>query len=76
MRFIISARVYDEVILSEEEVNNIKENIEKDESYIKADDNTKEDWLYGDIHDYVTEKWNDSNYKRIDYDFDLIERYD
>lgn len=43
MRFIISARVYDEVILSEEEVNNIRENIEKDESYIKADDNTKED---------------------------------
>lgn len=43
MRFIISSRVYDEVILSEEEVNNIRENIEKDESYIKADDNTKED---------------------------------
>ena len=76
MRFIISARVYDEVILSEEEVNNIKENIEKDESYIKTDDNTKEDLLYNDIHYYVTEKWNDGNYKRIDYDFDLIERYD
>lgn len=69
MRFIISARVYDEVILSKEEVNNIKENI-------KADDNTKEDWLYDDIHYYITEKWNDGNYKRIDYDFDSIERYD
>ena len=76
MRFIISARVYDEVTLSEEEVNNIKENIEKDESYIKADDNTKEDLLYNDIHYYVTEKWNGGNYKRIDYNFDLIERYD